>query len=98
LVGKKLLTASPLLHEVAAVSVGILDGEARLDLPYLEDVAAEVDMNIVMTADRRLVEVQGTAEKGTFDRAQLDTLVDLATAGIEQLITAQRRAIEGAHA
>jgi ribonuclease PH len=98
LVGKKLLTASPLLHEVAAVSVGIIDGEARLDLPYVEDVAAEVDMNIVMTADRRLVEVQGTAEKGTFDRGQLDTLVDLATAGIEQLIAAQRRAIEGAHA
>ncbi|HEX9103863.1 MAG TPA: ribonuclease PH [Polyangia bacterium] len=98
LVAKKLLPASPLDHEVAAVSVGIVDGEARLDLPYLEDVAAEVDMNIVMTADRKLVEVQGTAEKGTFDRAQLDTLVDLATAGIEQLIAAQRRAIEGAHA
>ncbi len=98
LVAKKLITASPLLHEVAAVSVGIIDGEARLDLPYLEDVAAEVDMNIVMTADRKLIEVQGTAEKGTFDRAQLDTLVDLATAGIEQLIAAQKRAIEGAHA
>jgi ribonuclease PH len=98
LVGKKLLTASPLLHEVAAVSVGIVDGEARLDLPYVEDVAAEVDMNIVMTADRRLVEVQGTAEHGTFDRKQLDTLVDLATAGVEQLIAAQRRALEGAHA
>ena len=98
LVAKKLLTASPLLHEVAAVSVGIIDGEARLDLPYLEDVAAEVDMNIVMTADRKLVEVQGTAEKGTFDRQQLDTLVDLATAGIEQLVAAQRRALEGAHA
>ena len=98
LVAKKLLTASPLLHEVAAVSVGIIDGEARLDLPYLEDVAAEVDMNIVMTADRKLVEVQGTAEKGTFDRRQLDTLVDLATAGIEQLVAAQRRALEGAHA
>ncbi len=98
LVGKKLLAASPLLHEVAAVSVGIIDGEARLDLPYLEDVAAEVDMNVVMTADRKLVEVQGTAEKGTFDRAQLDTLVDLATAGIEQLIAAQRRALEGARA
>ena len=98
LVGKKLIAASPLLHEVAAVSVGIVDGEARLDLPYVEDSAAEVDMNIVMTADGKLVEVQGTAEQGTFDRKQLDTLVDLATAGIEQLIAAQRRALEGARA
>jgi ribonuclease PH len=98
LVAKKLLSKSPLLHEVAAVSVGVIDGEARLDLPYVEDVAAEVDMNIVMTADKKLVEVQGTAEKGTFDRAQLDALVDLATLGIEQLIAAQKRAMEGAHA
>ena len=98
LVAKKLLSKSPLLHEVAAVSVGVIDGEARLDLPYVEDVAAEVDMNIVMTADKKLVEVQGTAEKGTFDRAQLDALVDLATLGIEQLVAAQRRALEGARA
>jgi ribonuclease PH len=98
LVAKKLLPASPLLHEVAAVSVGIIDGEARLDLPYVEDSVAEVDMNIVMTADGKLIELQGTAENGTFDRAQLDTLVDLATAGVEQLIAAQRRALEGAHA
>ncbi|MGZ3406225.1 MAG: ribonuclease PH, partial [Polyangia bacterium] len=98
LIAKKLLSKSPLLHEVAAVSVGIIDGEARLDLPYVEDSTAEVDMNIVMTADRKLVEVQGTAESGTFDRAQLDTLVDLATVGIEQLIAAQRRALEGARA
>jgi ribonuclease PH len=98
LVAKKLLTKSPLLHEVAAVSVGVVDGEARLDLPYVEDVAAEVDMNIVMTADQKLVEVQGTAERGTFDRAQLNALLDLATGGIEQLIAAQRRALEGAHA
>ncbi|MGZ3406252.1 MAG: ribonuclease PH, partial [Polyangia bacterium] len=69
LVTKKLLAKSPLLHEVAAVSVGVVDGEARLDLPYVEDSAAAVDMNIVMTADRKLVEVQGTAESGTFDRA-----------------------------
>ncbi len=98
LVRKQLLAKSPLLHEVAAVSVGIVDGEARLDLPYVEDSAAEVDMNIVMTADRKLVEVQGTAEHGTFDRAQLDALMDLATGGIEQLIAAQRRALEGARA
>jgi ribonuclease PH len=93
-----LLTASPLVHEVAAVSVGIIDGEARLDLPYTEDAAAEVDMNVVMTADERLVELQGTAEHGTFDRAQLDLLVDLAAGGIRHLIAAQRRALEGARA
>ena len=98
LVDKKLLAKSPLVHEVAAVSVGIIDGEARLDLPYAEDSIAEVDMNVVMTADKKLVEVQGTAEQGTFDRTQLDALVDLATGGIEQLIAAQRRALEGAHA
>jgi ribonuclease PH len=96
LVAKKILTESPLLHEVAAVSVGIIEGEARLDLPYVEDAAAAVDMNVVMTADDRLVELQGTAEHGTFDRAQLDALVDLAAAGIKQLVTAQRRALEGA--
>ena len=98
LLAKKLLAKSPMLHAVAAVSVGIVDGEARLDLPYIEDSTAEVDMNIVMTADGKLVEVQGTAENGTFDRKQLDTLVDLATAGIEQLVVAQRRALEGARA
>ncbi len=98
LVGKKLLGASPLLHEVAAVSVGVVDGEARLDLPYVEDAAAEVDMNIVMTADGKLVEVQGTAEHGTFDRAQLDALIDLASGGVAQLVAAQRRALEGARA
>ena len=93
-----LIKTSPLLHEVAAVSVGIIDGEARLDLPYVEDSVAEVDMNVVMTADSRIVELQGTAEHGTFDRQQLDALVDLATGGIEQLIVAQRRALEGARA
>jgi ribonuclease PH len=97
LVAKGLLAASPLLHEVAAVSVGIIDGEARLDLPYVEDSAADVDMNVVMAGDK-LVEVQGTAEHGTFDRKQLDALMDLAGAGIAQLILAQRRALEGARA
>jgi len=98
LVARGLLTESPLLHEVAAVSVGIIDGEARLDLPYVEDAAAEVDMNVVMTADEKLVELQGTAEHGTFDRQQLDALVDLAAGGIKQLVAAQRRALEGARA
>ncbi len=98
LVAKKLIAATPMLHEVSAVSVGIIDGEARLDLPYVEDSAAEVDMNVVMTGDGKLVEVQGTAEHGTFDRKQLDALVDLATAGCQQLIAMQRRALEGARA
>jgi ribonuclease PH len=90
------LKASPLLGEVAAVSVGIVDGEARLDLPYAEDSVAGVDMNVVMTGAGKLVEVQGTAEHGTFDRAELDAMVDLATGGIAQLAAAQRAALEGA--
>jgi ribonuclease PH len=93
---KKLITKNPLHGAVAAVSVGIIDGEARLDLPYVEDSKAEVDMNIVMADGDKLVEVQGTAEQGTFDRKQLDALVDLAQAGIRQLIVAQKTALEGA--
>jgi ribonuclease PH len=96
LVAKGLLKKSPLRGTLAAVSVGIVDGEARLDLPYLEDSAAEVDMNIVMLDGDRLVEVQGTAEQGTFDRKQLDALVDLAAAGIRKLNEAQRAALEKA--
>jgi ribonuclease PH len=93
-----LITEDPLRHEVAAVSVGIIGGEARLDLPYAEDSIADVDMNVVMTAEGRLVELQGTAEHDTFERRQLDAMVDLATVGIKQLVAAQRRAIEGARA
>jgi ribonuclease PH len=93
LVAKKLLPASPLLHEVAAVSVGIIDGEARLDLPYVEDSAAEVDMNIVMTADDKLVEVQGTAEHGHFERPQLDAILDGALGAIAKLHAAQLKAL-----
>ncbi|HWM14336.1 MAG TPA: ribonuclease PH [Gaiellaceae bacterium] len=70
---------------VGAVSVGIVDGEPRLDLDYEEDSSADVDMNVVMTGDGRLIEVQATAERVPFDRAQLDALVDLAAAGIEQI-------------
>jgi ribonuclease PH len=75
---------------VAAVSVGVIDGEPRLDLPYEEDVRAEVDMNVVATADERLVEVQGTAEGAPFDRQALDRLVDLAVAGCGELFAIQR--------
>jgi ribonuclease PH len=70
---------------VGAVSVGIVDGEPRLDLDYEEDSAAEVDMNVVMTGDGRLVEVQATAERVAFTRDQLDRLVDLAAAGIQRI-------------
>lgn len=80
--------------QVAAVSVGVVDGEVRLDLPYEEDSRAEVDMNVVGTADGRLVEVQGTAEGTPFSRADLDRMIDLALAGCEELFALQREAVE----
>jgi ribonuclease PH len=91
---KSLGREDALTGQVAAISVGIVDGEPRLDLPYEEDVRAEVDMNVVATADGRLVEVQGTAEGEPFRRDQLDELVDLALAGCSTLFTMQRRALE----
>jgi ribonuclease PH len=96
LIDKRLLTRSPLMSHVAAVSVGIIDGEPRLDLPYEEDSKADVDMNVVMTDGDRLVEIQGTAEHGTFDRKQLDTLCDLAATGVRQLVAAQKAAVAAA--
>jgi ribonuclease PH len=83
-----------LRDSVAAVSVGIVDGVALIDLEYVEDAAAEVDMNVVMTGDGRLVEVQATAEREAFDRDALDELLDLANAGIERLREAQQAALE----
>src|SRR5213075_1066479 len=82
---------SPVRRRVAAVSVGLSSGRHRLDLDYEEDVAAAVDMNVVMSSEGRFVEVQGTGEHGTFDRAELDGLLELAVAGIRQLDEAQRR-------
>jgi ribonuclease PH len=82
-----------LRDSVAAVSVGLVDSEPRLDLCYEEDAGAEVDCNIVMTGDGRLVEVQGTAEGAPFDRKQLDELLDLAASGIAQLTEIQRAAL-----
>jgi ribonuclease PH len=79
-----------LLDSVAAVSVGMVEGEARLDLCYEEDAGAEVDCNIVMTGSGDLVEVQGTAEGAPFSRANLDDLLDLAAAGITELTKIQR--------
>ena len=87
------LSASPAKRRVAAVSVGIVDGEARLDLDYSEDVRAEVDMNVVMSSAGQFVEVQGTGEHGTFDRSQLNALLDLAVAGIGELDRAQQAAL-----
>ncbi len=84
----------PVVRQVAAVSVGVVDGAALLDLEYCEDSAADVDLNIVATADGELVEVQGTGEQRTFRRAELDTLLDLAQAGIERLVQAQNRVLE----
>jgi ribonuclease PH len=78
---------------VGAVSVGIVDGEPRLDLDYEEDSSADVDMNVVMAGDGRLIEVQATAERVPFDRAQLDALIDLAVAGIEQIGERQREVL-----
>ena len=84
------LVANPLTDQLAAISVGIVEGEPRLDLPYVEDSTAEVDFNVVMTGAGRFVEVQGTAEGEAFDRAQLDALVDLAVGGITDIVAAQR--------
>ena len=83
----------PLVGQVAAVSVGIVSGTPVLDLDYSEDQAAEVDMNVVGTADGRLVEVQGTGEHRSFARAELDRLIDLGLAGIGELAALQRAAL-----
>jgi ribonuclease PH len=106
LVERGQLARSPVRRRVAAVSVGIVDGEPRLDLEYTEDVRAGVDMNVVMASDGldaepgasrtgggRFVEVQGTGEHCTFDRAQLDALLALAVSGIERLDAEQRRVL-----
>jgi ribonuclease PH len=83
----------PLTGSVAAVSVGIVDGRPLLDLCYEEDVRAETDMNVVCTGDGRFVEIQGTAEATPFDRSELGTLLDLATAGCADLTALQNRAL-----
>ena len=83
-----------LTNSVAGVSLGIVDGEALLDLDYSEDSRAEVDLNVVMSGDGRLIEVQATAEGERYTREQLDELLDLAAAGIEQIGEAQQQAVE----
>ena len=93
LVGRGRLAATPVRRRVAAVSVGVVDGQPQLDLDYEKDVRAAVDMNVVMSSEGRFVEVQGTGEHGTFDRGELDRLLDLAVAGIRQLDLAQQRVL-----
>lgn len=87
------LSKSPVKRRVAGVSVGVVRGEPLLDLEYVEDVSADVDMNVVMSSEGRFVEVQGTGENGTFDRAELDILLELATKGLVELDALQRRAL-----
>jgi len=91
--GRKKLKGDPLVASVAAVSVGIIDGQPRLDLCYEEDVAAETDMNVVCTGDGDFVEIQGTAEREPFSRELLDQLLELAVAGCGELTRLQRQAL-----
>ncbi len=93
LVADGTLTEHALSDVVAGVSVGVVDGQALLDLPYEEDVRADTDMNVVMTGDGRFVEVQGTAEREAFSRTELDVLLDLAQAGLRRIHDAQRELI-----
>ena len=94
--GKGLVTADPLRDFVAAVSVGIVGGEPVLDLDYAEDSACGTDMNVVMTGAGHFVEVQGTAEGSPFTRAQMSSLLDLASSGIGELIRQQRESLANA--
>jgi len=91
--GRNRCTGDPLVTSVAAVSVGIVDGEPRLDLCYEEDSAAETDMNVVCTGDGGFVEIQGTAEREPFGRELLDRLLDLGVAGCAELTRRQREAL-----
>lgn len=89
------LKKSPLIEPVAAVSVGLIDGEAFLDLDYPEDVAADVDLNVVMNSKLELIEIQGTAESKSMTRSQLNKMLDLAEVGIKELLTAQQEVLTG---
>jgi len=93
---RRLLAASPIRDFVAAVSVGVHQGAPVLDLDYAEDSQCDTDMNVVMTGSGGLVEVQGTAEGAPFSRAEMDAMVDLAQAGIQQLIALQKAALQTA--
>jgi len=89
-----IIERQPVKEYVAAVSVGIVNGEPMLDLTYVEDSTADVDMNIVMTDSGRFIEIQGTAEAKPFDKGQLDTLLNLAESGIREIISIQKKVME----
>lgn len=91
---RKIIKWQPIVDYVAAVSVGIVAGEPRLDLTYAEDSNAEVDMNIVMTGSGRFIEIQGTAETKPFDKKQLQSLLDLAESGIKKIISIQKEVLK----
>lgn len=95
LMADKKLIANPILHPVAAVSMGMVNGEPLLDLCYTEDVAASVDMNLVMNAAGDFIELQGSGEEATFTEAQLASLLALGKAGVKELIAAQQGALQG---
>jgi ribonuclease PH len=95
LIKKGLISKDPISENLAAVSVGVVQGSAVLDLPYSEDLMAEVDMNVVMTESGKFVEVQGTAEGIPFSREKLDQMMDLAHSGIKELIKIQKEALSG---
>lgn len=95
LVSKGILKKNPLMKEVAAVSVGIIEGSPLLDLCYAEDSNAEVDMNIVCTGTGQFIEIQGTAEREPFSREQMNEMLAIAEKGINQLFTIQRTALNG---
>lgn len=88
------LPENPILSNVAAISVGIVDDKPMIDLKYTEDAAAQVDMNVIMNADGEYVEVQGTGEEATYTRAELNAMLDLAEQGIKELVEMQNKAIE----
>ncbi|AWB82550.1 ribonuclease PH [Corynebacterium yudongzhengii] len=92
---RDVVPGNPLRAPVAAVSVGLIDGHVLLDLPYEEDSRADVDLNVVMTAEGKFVEVQGTGEHGEFGREELNAMLDAAEKGIAELHAAQRAALEG---
>jgi ribonuclease PH len=88
------LERSPISHQIAAISVGLLEGEAFLDLNYPEDVAATTDLNVVLNDQLEIIELQGTAEEGSFSRVQLNQILDLAEKGIQELMELQRSALK----
>jgi ribonuclease PH len=88
------LSSSPIRHQIAAVSVGLLEGEPFLDLDYTEDVSATTDFNVVLNDELHLIELQGTAEEGNFTRAQLDRILDMSEKGIKALMNLQRQALQ----